>query len=97
MYVSQLIFSVDIPHFKEVILMALSCNFCGFKSNEVKSGAGVSDKGTKITLHMTDTIDLSRDILKVQNVTCMYFIYEKFITKLFSHLYNVHVHVFVSK
>ena len=56
-----------IPHFKEVIVMALTCDTCGYRSNEVKSGAGVSAKGTRITLHLTDPSDLSRDILKVRS------------------------------
>ena len=51
-----------IPHFKEVIVMALTCDTCGYRSNEVKSGAGVSEKGTRITLHLTDPSNLSRDI-----------------------------------
>ncbi len=55
----------DIPHFKQVIIMASNCDFCGYKTNEVKSGAGTSEYGTKITLHLTDSTDLSRDILKV--------------------------------
>ena len=57
-----------IPHFKEVIVMALTCDTCGYRSNEVKSGAGVSEMGTQITLHLTDPSDLSRDILKVRIV-----------------------------
>ena len=58
----------DIPHFKQMIIMASNCDFCGYKTNEVKSGAGISEYGTKITLHLTDSTDLSRDILKV----CVY-------------------------
>ena len=57
-----------IPHFKEVTVMALTCDTCGYRSNEVKSGAGVSAKGTQITLHLTDPSDLSRGILKVRRV-----------------------------
>ena len=57
-----------IPHFKEVIVMALTCDTCGYCPNEVKSRAGVSAKGTRITLHLTDPSDLSRDILKVRRV-----------------------------
>ena len=48
--------------------MALTCDTCGYRSNEVKSGAGVSAKGTKIMLHLTDPSNLSRDILKVRRV-----------------------------
>ena len=56
---------VDVPHFKEVIIMATTCDLCGYKSNEVKSGCGMSASGVKLTLHITDPSDLSRDILKV--------------------------------
>lgn len=56
---------VDIPHFKEVILMSTVCDYCGYKSNEVKTGGEVSKKGRKITLKVEDPEDLSRDILKV--------------------------------
>lgn len=60
---------VDIPHFKEVILMSTVCEFCGYKSNEVKTGGEVSEKGRKITLKVEDPDDLTRDILKVPSVT----------------------------
>jgi zinc finger protein len=33
---------VDIPHFKQVIIMAMTCDRCGHKSNEVKSGGNKS-------------------------------------------------------
>ncbi|XP_071842229.1 zinc finger protein ZPR1-like [Apostichopus japonicus] len=59
---------VDIPFFKEIILMSLNCEHCGCKSNEVKSGSGVEPKGKKITLRITDPSDLNRDILKSE--TC---------------------------
>lgn len=45
--------------------MATNCDNCGHRSNEVKSGAGISEYGTKIELQLTDPSDLSRDILKV--------------------------------
>jgi zinc finger protein len=56
---------IDIPHFKEVIIMSTVCEFCGYKSNEVKTGGEVSEKGRKITLKVEDPDDLTRDILKV--------------------------------
>ena len=58
----------DIPHFKQVIIMATNCDACGHHSNEVKSGTGVSEHGTRIKLKLTDTTDLSRDILKVKSL-----------------------------
>uniref|UniRef100_A0A3Q0KMC4 Putative zinc finger protein n=1 Tax=Schistosoma mansoni TaxID=6183 RepID=A0A3Q0KMC4_SCHMA len=54
---------VDIPHFKEVILMAINCPVCGFRDCEVKSGGGVSPKGRHYKLRITNIYDLSRDIL----------------------------------
>ncbi|UJR25248.1 hypothetical protein I4U23_006600 [Adineta vaga] len=53
----------QIPYFKEVIIMATSCDVCGHKSNEVKSGSGIAAEGIRYTLAMNDTTDLNRDIL----------------------------------
>lgn len=46
--------------------MATSCELCDYKDNEVKSGGAIEDKGCRIDLHIKDTIDLSRDVLKVR-------------------------------
>lgn len=59
---------VQIPHFKEVIIMATNCDSCGHRTNEVKSGGATEELGTKITLHVTDPSDMSRDLLKSE--TC---------------------------
>ncbi|XP_027961609.1 zinc finger protein ZPR1 isoform X1 [Eumetopias jubatus] len=59
---------VQIPHFKEVIIMATNCENCGHRTNEVKSGGAVEPLGTKITFHITDLLDLTRDVLKSE--TC---------------------------
>ncbi|KAI5943269.1 zinc finger protein ZPR1 isoform X1 [Manis javanica] len=59
---------VQIPHFKEVIIMATSCEHCGHRTNEVKSGGAVEPLGTRITLHITDPSDMTRDLLKSE--TC---------------------------
>ena len=53
----------EIPYFKEVIVMATSCDACGNKTNEVKSGTGIAPKGIRYRLVMTDQTDLNRDIL----------------------------------
>lgn len=55
---------VDIPHFKEVIIMSMLCEFCGYKSNEIKGGGGIPKFGTKITLTLTSPDDLAREVLK---------------------------------
>ncbi|XP_061448519.1 zinc finger protein ZPR1 isoform X3 [Rhineura floridana] len=59
---------VQIPHFKEVIIMATNCDTCGHRTNEVKSGGAIELLGTKITLHVTDLSDMIRDVLKSE--TC---------------------------
>ncbi|XP_018535099.1 zinc finger protein ZPR1 [Lates calcarifer] len=59
---------VQIPHFKEVVIMATNCDSCGHRTNEVKSGGATEEFGTKITLHITDTSDMTRDVLKSE--TC---------------------------
>lgn len=59
---------VEIPYFKEVLLMATSCDHCGYKTNEVKTGGAISEKGKRIELRITSIDDLSRDILKSE--TC---------------------------
>jgi len=64
-------FAVDIPYFKEVIIMSASCDSCGFKSSEVKSGGAISPKGTRITLKVTSKEDLNRDVLKSETASCI--------------------------
>ncbi|XP_060016418.1 zinc finger protein ZPR1 isoform X2 [Lagenorhynchus albirostris] len=56
---------VQIPHFKEVIIMATNCENCGHRTNEVKSGGAVEPLGTRITFYITDPSDMTRDLLKV--------------------------------
>ena len=58
--------TVDIPHFKEVVLMSTNCHSCGYRDNEIKSGGAIAEKGRKVTLKVEDKEDLSRDILKVR-------------------------------
>lgn len=60
--------TVNIPHFKDVVIMSTLCDNCGYKSNEVKTGGAIPDKGRKITLKITDPEDMARDILKSE--TC---------------------------
>lgn len=61
---------VNIPFFKNIILMANICSHCGFKDSEVKTAGGIAEQGQKVTLKMTDSeMDLSRDILKSETAT----------------------------
>lgn len=58
---------VDIPHFKQVVLMSTVCDACGYKSNDVKTGGAIPDKGVKVSLKVKTNVDLARDILKSES------------------------------
>ena len=58
---------VQIPHFSEVLVISTHCNHCGYRSNEVKSGGKVPEKGRRIKLRVRNREDLSRDILKAES------------------------------
>jgi len=53
-----------IPHFKEVIIMSMDCDKCGFRSNEVKGGGAIPDFGTEVILKVDGPEDFGREILK---------------------------------
>jgi zinc finger protein len=57
----------DIPHFKEVILMAFSCDNCGYKTNEVRGGGAISPTGRRMVLKVQSKEDFSRDVLKAES------------------------------
>lgn len=59
---------VDIPHFKQVVLMSTVCDDCGYRSNDVKTGGEIPEQGEKIILTVQGSTDLARDILKSE--TC---------------------------
>ncbi|RKU39956.1 nucleolar zinc-finger protein [Coniochaeta pulveracea] len=58
---------VDIPHFRQVVIMNTSCDDCGYKSNDVKTGGEIPEKGKKITIKVKSNVDLARDILKSES------------------------------
>ncbi|PIL25022.1 hypothetical protein GSI_12910 [Ganoderma sinense ZZ0214-1] len=62
-----LIKKVNIPYFKDILIMSTNCDRCGYRDNEVKSGAAISAQGKRITLKVEDREDLSRDILKSES------------------------------
>ncbi|KAK7495203.1 hypothetical protein BaRGS_00013613 [Batillaria attramentaria] len=55
---------VNIPYFKEVVIMATTCDACGHRDNEVKGGGGVEPKGRKYSLIIKNERDMTRDVLK---------------------------------
>lgn len=83
---SFLLSNLDIPHFKEVIIMSTNCDDCGYKNNEVKVGGAVSLQGKKIILNVTERDDLSRDVLKVKNT-------ERYKERESSYIYNMRVEI----
>ena len=58
---------VNIPHFKQVVIMSTVCDHCGYRSNEVKTGGEIPALGRRITVNVTTKQDLSRDILKSES------------------------------
>ncbi|TPP51775.1 ZPR1 zinc-finger domain family protein [Leishmania donovani] len=59
----------DIPYFKQTIIMAFKCEYCGYKSNEIKAGGEINPKGLRLTLHVKSEADLKRDVLKSDTAT----------------------------
>lgn len=58
---------VNIPYFKDILIMSTNCDSCGYRDNEVKSGSAIPPKGKKLTLRVEDAEDLSRDVLKSES------------------------------
>ncbi|KAK1319716.1 hypothetical protein QJS10_CPB04g01917 [Acorus calamus] len=54
----------NIPYFQQVIVMATTCDNCGYRSSELKPGGRISEKGKRITLSVQNVDDLSRDVIK---------------------------------
>jgi zinc finger protein len=54
---------INIPNFKEAILMNLLCGACGYRSNEIKVGGPICQHATKITLIIRSEEDLKREVL----------------------------------
>ncbi|KAJ0266577.1 ZPR1 zinc-finger domain protein [Hirschfeldia incana] len=57
-------FVTKIPYFQEVIVMASTCEDCGYRNSELKPGGAIPEKGKKITLSVKNISDLSRDVIK---------------------------------
>jgi zinc finger protein ZPR1 len=57
---------VDIPFFKDVLIMSYTCAKCGYRSNEVKAGGAIPIEGQRITLREVTKEDFTRDVLKAE-------------------------------
>lgn len=62
--VEEKMLQVNVPFFKEVVVMSSACDVCGYKNNEIKSGGPIAPLGRKITLKVIKPEDLCRDVLK---------------------------------
>ena len=60
---------VNIPHFKQVVISAVMCLNCNYRSSDVKTGGEIPPLGKKIWLDVREPDDLRRDILKSE--TCL--------------------------
>lgn len=58
---------ISIPYFKQVIVSAVTCEHCGYRSNDVKTGGEVPEKGQRIWLDVRGPEDLKRDLLKAES------------------------------
>ena len=56
--------TATIPFFKELIIMAFSCDYCGYRTSEIKQGGGISEKAKRIVLKVKNERDLNRDVFK---------------------------------
>ncbi|KAM3738794.1 hypothetical protein ACB098_09G157500 [Castanea mollissima] len=57
-------FVTKIPYFQEVIVMASTCDACGYRNSELKPGGRVPEKGKRISLTVRNNKDLCRDVIK---------------------------------
>nr|GEW33181.1 zinc finger protein ZPR1-like isoform X1 [Tanacetum cinerariifolium] len=62
-------FVTKIPYFQEVIVMASTCDACGYKNFKLKAGGAIPAKGKKVTLSVRNFEDLSRDVIKSDTVS----------------------------
>ena len=58
---------INIPYFKQVIVSAVVCEHCGYRSNEVKTGGEIPEYGKRIWLDVKGPEDLKRDLLKAES------------------------------
>ena len=58
-----------IPHFRDIVIMAFECPFCYFKSSEVQSAKDIQEFGVKITLNVTESMHMNRQVIKENTAT----------------------------
>eukprot|EP01017_Pseudomicrothorax_dubius_P011168 TRINITY_DN14129_c0_g1_i1.p1 TRINITY_DN14129_c0_g1~~TRINITY_DN14129_c0_g1_i1.p1 ORF type:complete len:450 (+),score=123.51 TRINITY_DN14129_c0_g1_i1:138-1487(+) len=59
--------NISVPYFKDLIIMAFSCDKCGAHNSEIKTGGEVSKLARRITLKAENAHDLKRDCFKSES------------------------------
>lgn len=57
----------SIPYFKEIIVIAFTCDYCLHRETEIKTGGGIPDKGKLYTIKVNHPDDLNRDLFKSES------------------------------
>lgn len=57
-------FATNIPYFRQVVVMCTSCDACGYRNSELRSGGEIPPLGRTTTLQVRTLRDLSRDVIK---------------------------------
>lgn len=57
-------FSTRIPYFRDVVVMCTSCDACGYRDAELRSGGEIPARGRTVTLAVRGAQDLGRDVIK---------------------------------
>ena len=58
-----------VPYFREVIIMAFTCDTCGFRSQDIQQGGMIQEKGSRHTLTVKTADDLNRQVIKSDKAT----------------------------
>jgi zinc finger protein len=56
--------TLNIPHFKEIVLMAFTCDECGYHNGEVMVSGGISPQARRLTCRVASDRDLKRELIK---------------------------------
>jgi zinc finger protein len=56
--------TLNIPHFKEIIIMSFSCESCGYRNGELMIGGGMSPTARRVTCRCQSPRDLTREVIK---------------------------------
>lgn len=54
---------------QDIVIMANSCDTCGYRSSDIKAGGGISEKGSNIILKVSEPEDLRRDVIKADTAS----------------------------